>query len=136
MIKFILEFMLLGLIGGLFGIFYRYSLKSQGAVFSPLYYKWLKPWAEGCEDIIDAGFNPKLGDKVKAYVARFLGYCMYSSTLFITIIICVLYLSSWEDLSSSSSITIGIMSAISMQHLVVVISYKWLIHKPYNSSLI
>lgn len=128
--------MLLGLIGGLFGIFYSYSLKSQGGIFTSLYYKWLKPWAECYEDIIDAGFNPKLWDKVKAYVARFLGYCMYSSTLFITIIICVLYLSSWEDLSNSSSITIGVMSAISMQHLVVVISYKWLIHKPYNSLLI
>lgn len=128
--------MLLGLIGGLFGIFYRYSLKSQGGIFTSLYYKWLKPWAECYEDIIDAGFSPKLWDKVKTYIAKFLGYCTYSSTLFITIIICVLYLSSWEDLPNSSSITIGVMSAISMQHLVVVISYKWLMHKPYNSSLI
>ena len=128
--------MLLGLIGGLFGIFYRYSLKSQGGIFTSLYYKWLKPWAECYEDIIDAGFSPKLWDKVKTYIAKFLGYCMYSSTLFITLILCVLDLSSWENLPSSSSITIGIMSAISMQHLVVVISYKWLIHKPYNSLLI
>lgn len=41
------EFMIIGLIGGLLGIFYRNCLKVEDMIFSPLYKKVLKPWALG-----------------------------------------------------------------------------------------
>lgn len=39
------EFMIIGLIGGLLGIFYRNCLKVEDMIFNPLYKKVLKPWA-------------------------------------------------------------------------------------------
>ena len=42
-----LEFMIIGLIGGLLGIFYRNCLKVEDMIFNPLYKKVLKPWALG-----------------------------------------------------------------------------------------
>jgi len=119
MIKFILEFMLLGLIGGLFGIFYRYSLKSQGGIFTSLYYKWLKPWAECTEDIVEAGFKPKAWDKFKAWIARPLGYCIYCSTTWITFFLCALWLFNWESLPDWNLIVIGVLAATGVQHLIV-----------------
>lgn len=125
--KFILEFMLLGMIGGLFGIFYRYSLKSQGAVFSSLYYKWLKPWAECTEDIIEAGFTPKAWDKVKAWVARPLGYCIYCSTFWITVILCIIAGEYREGWDSYPELLLAYITACSVSHLVVCIACRGLI---------
>ena len=41
-----LEFGIVGLIGGLLGIFYRNCLKVEDMIFFPLYMKVFRPWAE------------------------------------------------------------------------------------------
>lgn len=129
MIELIFEFILVGLVGGLLGLFYRNCLKPQGMIFNFIYYGWLKPWAECTEDIIEAGFTPKAWDKVKAWVAKPLGYCIYCNTTIITIILCILYLSSWEVLPAWQNIIIGVIAAIGVQHLVVLDVSKYLMYK-------
>lgn len=61
MIELVFEFILVGLVGGLLGLFYRNCLKPSGMIFNFIYYGWLKPWAECTEDIVEAGFKPKIG---------------------------------------------------------------------------
>lgn len=42
----LLEFILLGLAGGLLGIFYRDCLKPKDMIFHKLYSKVFKPWVK------------------------------------------------------------------------------------------
>lgn len=51
MVQLIFEFILLGIIGGLLGIFYMNCLKAEGMIFNGLYYRVLKPWAELEDDL-------------------------------------------------------------------------------------
>jgi hypothetical protein len=129
MIELIFEFILVGLVGGLLGLFYRNCLKPQGMIFNFIYYGWLKPWAECTEDIIEAGFTPKAWDKVKAWVAKPLGYCIYCSTFWITFILCIIAGSYKEGWNSYSEMLIAYITALSVQHLVVAMSCRWLINK-------
>ena len=129
MIELVFEFILVGLVGGLIGLFYRNCLKPSGMIFNFIYYGWLKPWAECTEDIVEAGFKPKAWDKFKAWLAYPLGYCIYCNTTIITIVLCILYLSSWEVLPAWQNIIIGVITAIGVQHLVVLDVSKYLMHK-------
>lgn len=131
MIELLFEFMLIGLIGGLLGIFYRNCLKPEGMIFNFIYYNWLKPWAEYNEDLIDRGLVPKLTkwEKFRAWIAYPLGYCMYCSSTWITFFLCTIYLSSWETLPEWQDIVIGIIAASGVQHLVVICACRFLIHK-------
>lgn len=129
MIELIFEFILVGLVGGLLGLFYRNCLKPQGMIFNFIYYGWLKPWAECTEDIIEAGFTPKAWDKFKAWIARPLGYCIYCSTFWITFILCIIAGSYKEGWNSYSEMLIAYITALSVQHLVVAMSCRWLINK-------
>lgn len=129
MIELVFEFILVGLVGGLLGLFYRNCLKPSGMIFNFIYYGWLKPWAECTEDIVEAGFKPKAWDKFKAWIARPLGYCIYCSTTWITFFLCAIYLSAWESLPSWQYIVIGVIAASGVQHLVAAISCRWLINK-------
>lgn len=65
-----LEFMLIGLIGGLLGIFYRNCLKVENMIFYPIYRNILIPMAFG-------------RNKFLAWIAYPLGYCCYCSTFWI-----------------------------------------------------
>ena len=129
MIELVFEFILVGLVGGLLGLFYRNCLKPSGMIFNFIYYGWLKPWAECTEDIIEAGFTPKAWDKVKAWVAKPLGYCIYCSTFWITFILCIIAGSYKEGWNSYSEMLIAYITALSVQHLVVAMSCRWLINK-------
>lgn len=129
MIELIFEFILVGLVGGLLGLFYRNCLKPQGMIFNFIYYGWLKPWAECTEDIVEAGFKPKAWDKFKAWIARPLGYCIYCSTFWITFILCIIAGSYKEGWNSYSEMLIAYITALSVQHLVVAMSCRWLINK-------
>lgn len=123
------EFALLGIVGGLLGIFYRNCLKPEGMIFNWWYYKVLKPWVELVDDLEEAGIEYELTffDKLKAFVAMPLGYCIYCSTTWITFFIAAIYLSSWEILPSWQNIVIGTLLSTGVQHLIVICSCRWII---------
>ena len=127
MIELVFGFILVGLVGGLLSLFYRNCLKSSGMIFNFIYYGWLKPWAECTEDIVEAGFKPKAWDKVKAWVARSLGYCIYCSTFWITVILCIIageYREGWDNYPE---LLLAYITACSVSHLVVCIACRGLI---------
>lgn len=127
MIELVFEFILVGLVGGSLGLFYRNCLKPSGMIFNFIYYGWLKPWAECTEDIIEAGFTPKAWDKVKAWVARPLGYCIYCSTFWITVILCIIAGDYREGWDSYPELFLAYITACSVSHLVVCIACRGLI---------
>ena len=139
MITLLFEFILLGLVGGLIGLFYRNCLKGENQMFNFIYYRWLKPWAEikddlWCNECIN--IKPRKIDRFKAWLAYPLGYCIYCNTTTITIILCMLYISSWEELPASreempasQNVIIGVIAAIGVQHLVVLVVSKYLMNK-------
>lgn len=79
------EFMLLGVIGGLLGIFYRNCLKVKDMIFYPLYSKVFVPMV-------------KSGNRFLHFIAYPLGFCIYCSTFWITMLILILFLTSWDSL--------------------------------------
>lgn len=97
------ESMLLGIISCLLGILYNYSLQNNsvfgkfGSLLSRLSEK--------------KGFLGWLSDP--------LGACIYCSTTWLTIIIMVIYWSSWECLPSWQDIVICTISAIGVQHILM-----------------
>lgn len=128
--KLIIEFFLLGVVGGLLGIFYRNCLKSSGMIFNSLYFKVFKPWVmkvkkyeQGKTCVV-----PTRWERVLAWIAYPLGYCIYCSTTWITFFICALYLSVWEVLPCWQDIVIGIIAASGMQHIVVSAACRWVIN--------
>ena len=129
MTELLLEFMLLGVIGAFLGIFYRNCLKSRNMIFNALYYKVFKPIAELPEDIEDAGFKPSNKDKLLSFLMFPLGYCVYCSTFWITLFICILYLSTWEVLPKWQDIVIGIIAAEGVQHYVLMFTCRFILHK-------
>ena len=98
------EFMLLGVIGGLLGIFY------------PLYSKVFVPMV-------------KSGNRFLHFIAYPSGFCIYCSTSWITMLILILFLTSWDSLPKWQDIVIGIIAAEGAAHLIVCISCRFLIHK-------
>lgn len=110
------EFMLLGVIGGLLGIFYRNCLKVEDMIFYPLYSKVFVPMV-------------KSGNRLLHFIAYPLGFCIYCSTFWITVLILILFLTSWDSLPKWQDIVIGIIAAEGVAHLIVCISCRFLIHK-------
>ena len=129
MTELLLEFMLLGVIGAFLGIFYRNCLKSRNMIFNSLYYRVFKPIAELPEDIEEEGFTPRFKDKLLSFLMFPLGYCVYCSTFWITLFICILYLSSWDVLPKWQDITIGIIAAEGVQHYVLMFTCRFILHK-------
>lgn len=111
------EFMLLGVIGGLLGIFYRNCLKKvKDMIFYPLYSKVFVPMV-------------KSGNRFLHFIAYPLGFCIYCSTFWITMLILILFLTSRDSLPKWQDIVIGIIAASGVQHLVVASACRWLISK-------
>lgn len=113
------EFMLLGVIGGLLGIFYRNCLKVKDMIFYPLYSKVFVPMV-------------KSGNRFLHFIAYPLGFCIYCSTFWITMLILILFLTSRDSLPKWQDIVIGIIAASGVQHLVVASACRWLISKHPN----
>lgn len=130
LVIFMLEFILLGIAGGLLGIFYRNCLKLRGMIFNWLYYGILKPWAEYYEDMEERDYviEKSFGRNLLAFIAYPLGYCVYCSTTWITFFLCAIYLSGWESLPNWQTIVIGVLLATGIQHLIIVCSCRWIIH--------
>lgn len=118
----LLEFTLIGLVGGLLGIFYRNCLKVENMIFHPVY-NILKAWTRRGKRI-----NSNIMDKTLSFIAYPLGYCIYCSTPWITLILCTMYLSSWSILPQWQDIVIGIVTALGIQHIVVASACRWLIN--------
>ena len=110
------EFMLIGFIGGLLGIFYRNCLKVENLIFNKLYIKVFVPMANS-------------SNRFLSFIAYPLGFCIYCSTTWITFFLCLLFLTSWEVLPKWQDIVIGVIAASGVQHLVVCAVCRWLIHK-------
>lgn len=127
--KVIIEFLLLGVVGGLLGIFYRNCLKAKNMIFNSIYYNVFKPWVDRVQKWESYGETPTRWQRLLAWIAYPLGYCIYCSSTWITFLICAIYLSSYECLPYWQDIVIGIIAASGMQHIVVAISCRFLIHK-------
>lgn len=120
----LLEFFIIGIIGGLLGIFYRNCLKVKNMIFNPIY-KVLSKWVRDSRK--ELCYKPSLLAKFKGFVAYPLGYCIYCSTTWITFFLFILYMSSWEVLPPWQDIVIGLIAASGTQHLVVCIACRWLV---------
>ena len=123
MIALLVEFMMLGLAGGLLGIFYRNCLKPKNMIFN-WWYHILKSWVDKATYI----YKPPIFKRFLGWVAFPLGYCIYCSTTWITIFLTLIYLSSWEVLPKWQDIVIGFVMALGVQHLVVASACRWLIN--------
>lgn len=119
----LLEFILLGLAGGLLGIFYRDCLKPRDMIFHKLYSKVFKAWVEKSRDTKSTRLDKFLG-----WIAYPLGYCIYCSTTWITIFLSILYLSAWDSLPKWQDIVIGTTTSLGIQHLVVASACRFLIN--------
>lgn len=121
------DFFLIGLIGGLLGIFYRNCLKPSNMIFNFIYYGWLKKWAELPETLEELNLKPRKIDKFKAWIARPLGYCIYCSTFWITVILCIIAGEYREGWDSYPELLLAYITACSVSHLVVCIACRGLI---------
>lgn len=122
------EFALLGIVGGLLGIFYRNCLKVEDMIFH-WWYRILRVWVLYSEVICDEEgcHEPTLWRKFLGFIAYPLGFCIYCSTTWITFFIIALYLSTWEILPDWQMIVIGTLLSTGVQHLIVVCSCRWII---------
>lgn len=127
------EFFIIGLIGGLLGIFYRNCLKVEDMIFY-WWYRILRRWVakskykkpytgDTCEE-----YRPNIWNKLLGFIAYPLGFCIYCSTTWITFFLSILYLSAyntylWQD------IVMGVIVASGVQHIVVCTACRFLIHK-------
>lgn len=124
-----IDFILIGIAGALLGLFYRNCLKAKGMALNCLYDKWLSKWAEFPDVLSENNCVPKKMDIIKARIAYPLGYCIYCSTFWITVILCIIYLTSWVNLPKWEDMVLGVVMAIGVQHLIICIITKYLIHK-------
>lgn len=118
-----IEFFLIGLTGGLMGIFYRNCLKVKYMIFHGLYIV-LKTWVKKSREEQTSPLYRLLG-----FIAYPLGFCIYCSTAWITIFLYIIYLSSWMVLPVWQNIVIGLVMALGTQHIVVAIACRFLIYR-------
>lgn len=118
------EFFIIGLIGGLLGIFYRNCLKVKNMIFNPIY-KVLSRWVRDSRK--ELCYEPSLLAKFKGFIAYPLGYCIYCSTTWITFFLTAIYLWYIPTLPSLPYIILGVVTVMGVQHLVVCIACRWLI---------
>lgn len=103
MIGLIYESILLGIVGGLIGVLYNYSL-SNGAIFGKVG-ELLDKWSD------KGGFI--------GWISNPLGACIYCSSTWITIFILILYWYSWSCLPDIPCIIICSLAALGVQHFIV-----------------
>lgn len=121
---------IIGITGGLLGIFYRNCLKPNNMIFS-WWFDILKRWVkeerchfktEMCGDKLNVSMifsKPSIWKRFLAWIAYPLGYCVYCTSTWITII---LYL-------VTSGVNIWILTSMGIQHLVVMICCRFLINE-------
>lgn len=98
-------------------------------IFNSFYFNVLKPWVDRVQKWESYGEPPTKWQEFLAWIAYPLGYCIYCSTTWITFLVCAFYLSAWGVMLCWQDIIVGIIAATGMQHLVVAMSCRFLIHK-------
>lgn len=102
----ILESMLIGLVGGLFGLFYRNVEKGKNMLLNRWFFFILQPMAYSKWGIL-------------RFFARPLGYCVYCSTFWITLVLYLLYTglptANWQIW------IIGLVAAEGIQHILLLL---------------
>ena len=126
---FILDSFLIGIIGGLLGVFYRNCLKVEGMIFHS-FYKKLKKWERRSHHfaIGSAIHNPTLKDKLLGTISYPLGFCIYCSTPWITILIYLLSLID-HTIPPLNILIIGVLFSLAISHIIVCICCRFLIYK-------
>lgn len=126
------EFLFIGLIAGLLGLFYRNCLKGENMIFNPIYLifkRWVNN-AEFCRDwpkeAEEEGYNLRLW-AILGWIMYPLGYCIYCSTTWISIFSYILYLCSWEELPSWHRVILGLITVMGVSHLIVLCACKWIL---------
>lgn len=127
--QFIFEFILIGIVGGLLGVFYRNCLKVEDMIFH-WWYVILQKWVKESKAYYrnGVGHRPNLFGKLMGFIAYPLGFCIYCSTTWITFFLCILWLINSESLPDWNLIVVGIVAATGVQHLVVCCACRFLIH--------
>lgn len=111
------EYIIIGIISGLSGCFYRNLLVGENQIFNFVYNKWLQPWAEG-------------NNNIKSFIAYPLGYCIYCSSTWIAIILTTIEFSCWQHLPCWQYLVLAYICTISIQHLIVLILGKFILEHP------
>ena len=109
---------ILGVIGGIFGIFFRDCMKVKNMIFNR-WYLILKGWVERKDESVIMS--------LLSWIAYPLGYCIYCSTTWITIFLDLIYLSNVDVFPKWQGIVMIIVSSLGLQHLVVSIACRYLI---------
>ena len=111
--------LIIGITGGLFGIFYRNCLKTEDLLLYPIYKHFFKP-------IIDKK------NKVLTFLVYPIGYCVYCSSFWITLFIYWLFtnIMSIYLLGYTYKIWIlGFIVAEAMQHIIVCLACRYIIYR-------
>lgn len=103
----ILESMLIGLVGGLFGLFYRNVEKGKNMLLNRWFFFVLQPMAFSKWGIL-------------RFLARPLGYCVYCSTFWITFILYLLY-TGLPIAGYWQMWVIGLVAAEGIQHILLLL---------------
>lgn len=126
------EFLFIGLISGLLGLFYRNCLKGKDMILNPIYVV-LSRWVDNArfcmewpKEASEEGYNLKWWPVI-GWIAYPLGYCIYCSTTWIAIFLYIIYISSWAVLPSWHWVVIGLITAVGISHLIVVSCCRWLL---------
>lgn len=119
---------IVGLIGGLFGTFYRDCLKVKNMIFN-WWYKILKRCVERKDESLFRGFI--------AWLSYPLGYCIYCSTTWITIFLGLIVLSKVNYFISWQDIVIFLVSSLGVQHITIAIICRFIIdnHPDLNKTI-
>jgi hypothetical protein len=114
----ITHIIIIGIVAGLVGIFYRNCLKGDGMIFNSIYNHILKPMFESKYSLL-------------RFISMPLGYCVYCSTFWIGVLLYVLYNFHWLFVSPAIRdipiIIFDLLVIAGISHLVVLVACKYLI---------
>ena len=129
------------IVAAMLGIFYRNCLKGEKMIFNPIY-RVLSRWVDNKENgkeifgLKMSYYQPTTWSRFKAWIAFPLGYCIYCTTTWITIILYFGYTGYDAHNYYLEGITyylvveylLGFLLAIGLQHLIIVSACRWIIH--------
>ena len=128
------------IVAAMLGIFYRNYLKGEKMIFNPIY-RVLSRWVDNKENgkeifgLKMSYYQPTTWSRFKAWIAFPLGYCIYCTTTWITIILYFGYTGYDAHNYYLEGITyylvveylLGFLLAIGLQHLIILSACKWII---------
>lgn len=115
-----INFGLVGIISALVSILYRDTMFTD-MIFEK-WYNYLSDWVHKISNK-----SPTRLERFKAFVAYPLGYCIYCSNPWITIILSTIFLSAWEIIPKWQDIVLGYACALGISHFIVIITAKFIL---------